>query len=209
MKKRVHEIAELVDGTVVGDGDVEITGVNRIQRAERGDLTFMVGDAYARFIESTQASAIMVPRGFSQGTKPLIQVADPYAAFVEVLEIIKKDIERHPSSIHPSAVIGENVVMGDNVALGPYVCIADDCQIGDGVILYAGVYVGHSSRVGDNTIIHANATVRERVVIGARCLIHSGAIIGGDGFGFEFRGGAQQKIPQVGTVVLGDDVEVG
>ena len=209
MKKKVREIAELVGGTVVSGDEVQIRGVNRIEHAQEGDLTFVTGPRYERLLGRTRASAIIVPRDISKCAKPLIQVDDPYAAFMRVLEVVREEVEQHPTHIHPAAAIGKNVTLGKNVAVGPYACIADDALIGDGVVVYAGAYVGRLSYIGAGTIVYPNATIRERVRIGARCIIHSGAVIGGDGFGFVEREGRWWKVPQVGTVVIGDDVEIG
>ena len=210
MDKSVGEIAELVGGSVAGDPSVRITGVNAIQYALLGQLTFLGNRQYLRFLESTDASAVLTTEEVASGAKALIHVKNPYLAFVKVIQ--ECDVvppPRHPRGIHPSAIVGRNVTLGKDAALDAHVYVSDDCVLGDGVVLYAGTYLGPSCRVGDNTVVYPNVTVREGVTIGARCVIHAGAILGSDGFGFAPVNDIWLKIPQVGTVIIEDDVEIG
>ena len=209
MNKTLNEIAGFIGGTVLGDGAVRITGLNGIKEASVGDLSFVADAAYLAYLDTTEASAILVPPGYANGKRPLIEVSDPYQAFAKLLKSVESECLSHPEGIHPTAVIGKNVTLGKNVALDSHVRIADDCEIGDDVVLYSGVYIGRGSGVGAGTVIFPNTTVRERITIGKRCLIHSNVAIGSDGFGFSRQDGAQGKIPQVGTVIIGDDVEIG
>jgi len=205
------DIADQVGGDIIGNPDTPITGLNGIREAQPGELTFLGSPQYISFLETTQASAIFVPRDFDKPhpTAALIQVDTPYAAFAMMLQAIEKEIRVHPSGQHPTAAIGENVTLGENVALDAHVRLADNCRIGSNVILYAGVYVGRHSAIGDNTIVYPNTSIREYVTIGRRCIIHSNVSIGTDGFGFTPMDGKRAKIPQVGTVEIGDDVEIG
>lgn len=210
MNTSVAEIAALVGGVVIGDGSTRITGVNGIKQARPGDLTFVSGARYLRFLEATQASAAIVGPGVQTGRIPLIQVEKPEISFWSVLkEVETTSISHPPAGIHPTAVIGSHVRLGAKVAIDAHVRIADHCVIGDGVVIYAGAYVGRESSIGGKTIIYPNVTIREQITLGARCIIHSGAVIGGDGFGFAPLEGTLYKIPQVGTVEIGDDVEIG
>lgn len=209
MNKTVNEIARLVNGAVVGDGEIRVTGVNGIREAQAGDLTFLGHARYLPYLETTRASAILVPQGCTNHGRVLIQVENPYAAFAQVLEDYENEIVCRPTGIHPTAVLGHNVRLGRNVALDAHVCIASDCEIGDDVILYAGVYVGAGCRIGPGTIVYPNTVIRDRSQIGARCLIHCNVSIGSDGFGFVLLDGVQRKIPQVGVVIIEDDVEIG
>ena len=209
MKTSVAEIAELVGGRVVGDGEVPITGVSGIRQAGPGDLTFVADPRYARHIDRSLAAAVLVGKTIARSSKPLIQVENPYQAFIVVVQQCHPCETHHPHGIAPSAVIGGNVRLGEGVALDAHTYVGDDSELGDGVVLYPGAYIGPGCRVGQGTVIYPNATIYERCTIGARCIIHGGVTVGGDGFGFEAVDGVHTKIPQVGTVEIGDDVEIG
>ncbi len=210
MNKSVYEVAEMVRGTVVGDGDVRITGLGGIVEAADGDLTFLGDPRFLPHLQTTGAAAVLVPEQCVNGTeKPLIQVFDPYRAFTLMLSEYEAETLKHPQGIHPTAAVGENVTLGEGVALDAHVVLSEGCSVGEGAVLYAGVYVGRGSSIGAGTVIYPNTTVREGVTIGARCLIHNNASIGSDGFGFHYANGALAKVPQVGLVIIGNDVEIG
>ena len=139
---------------------------------------------------------------------PLLRVKNPRLAFARVLELFYVAPYR-PLGISDKAVLGRNVVIGADPSIHPYAVIADDARIGDRVSIYPGVYVGRGSVVDDDSVIYANVSIREGVRIGKRVIVHSGAVIGSDGFGFVTDGGKHHKIPQVGGVVIEDDVEIG
>lgn len=209
MNVTVGEIAAQVGGSVIGDESVRLTGLNGIRQAGEGELSFISSARYMRYLDESKAAALLVPPSIREACMPLIQVADPYAAFLSVLDRFLPPRAAHPQGIHPSAVIGENVVLGRNVALDAHVTIASNAVLGDNVCLYAGVYIGHRARIGSDTVIFPNVSILEGVVVGARCTIHSGTVIGSDGFGYAPGPDGPRKIPQVGNVILGDDVEVG
>jgi len=209
MDLSVAEIAELVDGTVVGDGQVRVTGVNGIAEARPGDLSFLVDRRYLRYLHRTRAAALLVPEGVTEAAVPLIRVPDPYQAFAAVIERVRPARAPHPHGVHATAIIGQGVTLGEGVGIGPYVCIADGCTVGNRAVLYAGVCLGHGATVGEDTILYPHVVAREYVRIGARCIIHAGAVLGSDGFGFDPSEGGNRKIPQIGTVVVEDDVEIG
>ncbi len=209
MNVTVGEIAAQVGGCVIGDKSVRLTGMNGIRQAGEGDLSFISSSRYARYLDESKAAALLVPDSITEAPMPLIQVADPYAAFLAVLDQHLTPRAERPRGIHPSAVIGENVQLGRNVALDANVTIAANAALGDSVCLYAGVYVGSGARIGADSVIYPNASILEGVVLGDRCIIHSGAVIGSDGFGYAPSPAGPRKIPQVGNVILGDDVEVG
>lgn len=211
MKTSVAEIADLVGGKVIGDKTISITGLSGIRQASRGDLTFVSNDRYRPYVKETKASAVLAPLDIKEAPAPvsLIQVTNPYDAFLRVLQRFQPSPLRHPTGIHPTAVLDESVELGANVAIDSHVRVASGCVIGANTVLYSGAYVGRGSVIGPDVVVHPNATIREEVRIGARCIIHSGAIIGADGFGFTSDQEGHTKIPQVGGVVLGDDVEIG
>jgi UDP-3-O-[3-hydroxymyristoyl] glucosamine N-acyltransferase len=206
---RLEELAKMLNGSVVGDGSVEISGVAGIKEAKRGDITFLVNPKYESYVSSTRASAIIVGNGHREIPVPIVQVDNPYLAFLKAVRIFRGDTQKVEPGIHPSAVIGEGVKLGEGVAVGPLVVIEDDAEIGDGAVIMALCYVGARTKLGKKTFLYPNVNVREDVVIGQRVIIHSGAVIGSDGFGFAKDGEVYQKIPQVGTVEIGDDVEIG
>jgi UDP-3-O-[3-hydroxymyristoyl] glucosamine N-acyltransferase len=209
MKKTLKEIAELIDGEVAGDPGIVITGVSGIKEAKEGDITFLANPKYLPLIEKTNASAIITSKDVKSAPKPIIRTANPSMAFAKIVSLTEPGESRRPQGIHPTAVLGKNVSLGRDVAIGPYVVVEDDVSIGDKSVIYSGSFIGHHSRIGANCLIYANVSIRERITVGERVIIHSGTVIGSDGFGFATIEGLHHKIPQVGTVEIGDDVEIG
>lgn len=209
MRKTLTEVAELLDGEIVGDGKLIITGASGIKEANAGDITFVANSRYAHLMNQTKASAIIVSRDIASAVKPIIRTEDPSLAFAKIVSLLAPNEFHHPQGIHPTAVIGDKVKLGKDVSIQAYTVVEDNVEIGDRSILYAGVYVGHHSRIGSDVLIYPHVTIRERVEVGDRVIIHSGTIIGSDGFGFATVKGVHHKIPQIGTVVIEDDVEIG
>lgn len=209
MNTSTSEIAQLVGGTLVGDGAVRITGINSIRQARKGELTFLSDRRYNGFLERTQASAILVTRDVASSSRPIIQVDDPYAAIQQVLELDGVEPLGAEPGVHPTAIVDAAARVADNVSIGPHAVVGADTEIEAGVVVHAGVFIGAGSRIGADTLVYPNATIRERISIGARCIIHPGAVIGADGFGFNQVDGRHVKIPQTGIVRIGDDVEIG
>lgn len=204
------DIAAKVGGVVTGDGQVLITGLGKIQEAHQGELTFLANPRYAKFVASTRASAIILGEDF-QGECPIsaIRVKEPYFAFLKVARLFYPPEETLPVGIHPLAVVDQSAVLGPDVAIGPLAVIGRGVCLGREVKIYPGVVLYPKVKVGDYSVIHANVTVREDVEIGKRVIIHSGAVLGADGFGFVYEGGHYEKLPQTGTVIIEDDVEIG
>lgn len=210
MKKTLSEIASLVQGELVGNGDIIVTGISGIKEAREGEITFIANPRYIPLIDETQASCVITSKEVKSCPKPIIRTEDPSLAFARVVSLFfPEDKERHPKSIHPAAAIGKNVTLGKDIAVGPYAVIEDGARLGDRSIVYAGVYIGKNTQVGSDCIIYPQVVVREGITVGSRVIIHSGTIIGSDGFGFATVKGVHQKIAQVGTVVIEDDVEIG
>ena len=207
----VGEIARLLGGTVQGDPATEITGVNGLQEAGPGDLCFVRNDQYLPLIYETNAAAALIPKPVDPLPLPAaIVVAEPEQAFVRVLHLFAAERSPRPAAgVHERAFVSPGAVLGANVSIGPGVCVEEGAVLGDGVVLYAGAYIGRGSHIGPDTLVYPNAVIREGVRVGARCVLHAGACIGSDGFGFVPMGGVWMKIPQVGTVEIGDDVEIG
>lgn len=209
MQKTLKEIAEFVHGKIVGDPNVVIRGVSGIKEAQEGDITFLANPKYLNYIEKTNASAIITSLEVKSSPKPIIQSENPSLAFTKVVSFFSQVGIKHPKGIHPTAILGNDVVLGQGVAIGPYVVIEDNVGIGDNSIIYSGSFVGHHVNIGADTLIYSNVSIRELVSLGSRVIIHSGTVIGSDGFGFINVEGKHIKIPQIGTVVIEDDVEIG
>lgn len=209
MDMTVSEIAEKLSAPFVGDPDVRITGLNGIKEALKGDLTFLGNARFMPYLETTQASVVLVPTECTEVPKTVIHVPNPYASFAQLLALWEQETLTHPTDIHATAVIDESAQLGENVAIDAHAVLSAECKIGNNVVIYPGVYVGRGSHIGDGTVVYPNVTIREDVKIGKRCIIHNNVSLGSDGFGFVVVDGQQQKIPQVGGILVGDDVEIG
>jgi UDP-3-O-[3-hydroxymyristoyl] glucosamine N-acyltransferase len=209
MATTLKEIAKLIDGEVIGDETVAVSGVSGIQEAGSADITFLANPKYLAYLDKTKAAAVITSRDIKACLKPMIRVDNPSLAFTKVVSFILPQDLRHPSGIHPSAVIGKNVKLGKNTAIGPLVVIEDDVSIGDKTVIYPFCYIGRQAKIGSDTLIYSNVSIREGVSIGDSVIIHSGAVLGSDGFGFVTVEGRHHKIPQTGTVVVEDEVEIG
>ena len=211
MKITVDELAALVGGRVTGGvGGVAITGVASIQDATEGQITFLANQKYAPALKASRASAVLVPAGFDGETSAVrIEVADPMLALPRVLEKFAPPPIVFPPGVHPAAVVAPDAALGKDVSIQACAVIESGAKIGDGSVIGAHAYIGHGTSIGADCRIYPNVTIRERSLIGNRVTIHSGAVIGGDGFGYEFTGGKHVKIPQTGIVQIDDDVEIG
>jgi UDP-3-O-[3-hydroxymyristoyl] glucosamine N-acyltransferase len=204
----VEEIAALTQGTLLGRPDLVITGVAGLSEAGPGDLSFVTGEAASKEATSTRAIALLVPRPIDGLACAQIVVTNPALAMARVVE--KFFVPQRPAlGVNKLVSRGNDVVLGEGVSIWPFVTLDDRASIGRGTTLYPNVFVGEGSVIGEDCVIYPNVTIRERVTIGNRVIIHSGTVIGSDGFGYIQEGGRHHKIPQVGTVVIEDDVELG
>lgn len=209
MQKTLKEIAEFVHGEISGDANTVITGVAGIEDASCGELTFLANPKYRPFLDRTGASAVITSREIESASKPIIRTDNPSLAFVKAVSFIMPAEHAHPRGIHETAVVGKNVRLGKDAAVGAYTVIEDGVSIGDKTVIYPHCYIGRNCRIGGGGLLYSNVSVREEASIGERVIIHSGTVIGSDGFGFATVEGVHHKIPQVGTVVIEDDVEIG
>lgn len=209
IRMTLEEVARAVSGEVVGDKNIVITGISGIKEAKEGDLTFVANNKYISLMKNTRASAIITSKEIKKSNKPIIRTENPSLAFARMISLLSPDEISHPKGIDSRAAIGENVRLGKDVAIQPYVVIEDNAEIGDRTIIYAGSYIGAKTKLGNDCIIYPRVTIREKVVIGNKVTIHSGSVIGSDGFGFAAVCGVHHKIPQIGTVVIEDDVSIG
>ncbi|OGP59241.1 MAG: UDP-3-O-(3-hydroxymyristoyl)glucosamine N-acyltransferase, partial [Deltaproteobacteria bacterium RBG_13_52_11b] len=194
--------------TVIGDGDVDISGVAAIEEAQPGEITFISNPKYLSMLSVTKASAVIVSPNVTQRDKPLLSVANPYLAFAKILTLYTQKAYQ-PKGIDPQAWISPTARIGKEVTVYPFVCVGDGCSIGDQVTLYPGVSVGKDSSIGDGSILHAHVSIYPGTIIGKRVILHSGVVVGSDGFGYVKDGKKNVKIPQVGHVEIEDDVEIG
>lgn len=209
MEVTLRELVGVIGGDLSGDGSVVIGGVAGIREASPGSITFLANPRYEAFLESTRASAVIVPRGTVHAGKPLVFVDNPYLTFIRAVEFFVPNRNVKAPGIDATAVIAPSARIGSGVHVGPHVVIEAEASIGDGSTILAGTFIGRAAEVGPGCLIYPNATIRDEVRMGSRVIVHSGAVIGSDGFGFVREGDVYHKIPQIGTVLIGDDVEVG
>jgi len=204
------EIAALVEGQLIGDPKLVITGINDLGRATPEQISFLGNPRYVQAAKDSAAGAILVPaNGELELTAAQIRVTNPSAAFAKVFALFAPEPIRWEAGVHPSAVVGPGVKLGKDVHIGPHAVIDANSEIGDRAHIGAGVYLGHETKIGNDTFIYPNVTIRERSVIGNRVILHPGVVIGADGFGYEFQQGKHIKVPQLGYVQIDDDVEIG
>ena len=209
MQKTVAQIAEFLGGELVGDGSVLIRGVSGIKEAGQGEIAFLANPKYFSLLKTTTASALITSPQVKKAPRPIIRTENPSVAFARVVSLFFPAQNRRPEGIHPQAVIAKDATIGKNVAIQAYCVIEPEAQIADNTVIYAGSYIGPQAKIGKNCLIYPHVSIREKVIIGNGVIIHNGAVIGSDGFGFSKVQGMHHKIPQIGTVVIEDNVEIG
>jgi UDP-3-O-[3-hydroxymyristoyl] glucosamine N-acyltransferase len=202
------EIAGQLEGEVLGDSAAVLTGFATAENAKSGDLTFAENAEYFAAAEQSAATAIIAGKEFTSNHKTVIRVANPRLAFARALATFFPEPAFKPG-IHPSAVIAASAKIDPTAHIGPHCTIGERVKIGAGCAVQAGSVVGDDSLLGDGTNLFPNVTIYARSQIGQRVRVHSGTVIGSDGFGYVLDAGIQRKVPQIGNVVIGDDVEIG
>ena len=208
MKASLFEIASLVQGVVVGNEHLIISALSPIDDITANALVFAEGTDNLKRAESSNASAILVANNTRDVNKPIIQVANPFVAFIKLLNHFYPKCKPE-AGIHPTAVISKNVILGKGVAIAPYVVIESGSVIGDNCVIKSHVHIGHHVTLGEDTTIHPHVTIYDNCKIGSRVFIHASTVIGSDGFGYTLDDGQHLKVPHVGHVVIHDDVEIG
>jgi len=208
MAKTLQELADHLGGETTGDPSTLIMGLGTLDSALAGQITFLANPRYAAKVETTHASAIVLPYKAESFGRNGIVVANPYLAFAKLLALFTSR-PRVARGIMTGAFIGEGVTIGEDVSIYPGAYIGDGTHIGDRVTIYSNVTLYEGVIVGDDVTLHAGVSVRDGSRIGNRVTIHNGAVIGGDGFGYAPDGDDWYKIPQIGIVILEDDVEIG
>ncbi len=203
----LSDLAKLVNGVVIGNGNIEIKGIKGLDDVGPDEITMA---ATARVLDTaiqSKAVAIIVPSNVVEVSKPVIQVPNPRLAFAQILNFFTPSVKCSPG-IHPTAVVGINFT-GEGSQIGPQVYIGADVSIGKGSIIHPGAVIEDRVKIGENSIIHSNVVIRKDCIIGNDVQIHAGTVIGADGFGYVTEKGKHYKIPQVGIVVIEDEVEIG
>lgn len=213
MKFTLGQIAALLGAEVVGNPAIEVFTISKIEEAQAGSITFLSNPKYTPYIYTTQASAVIVSRDFMpQGavTAALLRTDNPYNAFTMLLEFAEKALRGFKSGIEQPCHIAPSAKIGANVYIGAFAYIGDGAVIEEGASIYPNSYVGDFAKVGKNSTLFANVSLYHHCEIGANCIIHAGTVIGSDGFGFAPQAdGSYRKIPQLGNVVVEDNVEIG
>ncbi|MEN6521679.1 MAG: UDP-3-O-(3-hydroxymyristoyl)glucosamine N-acyltransferase [Armatimonadota bacterium] len=205
---RVRELAEIVGGSVDGPDDIPITGAASISDAEQGDIVLAEDQRYFDAAARCKASAILAESGACEG-KSVIHVDNPRKAFVEILKVFAPVVSAPRAGIDPNCRVGERIAIGKGASVGYGSYIGDDVSIGDGTIIHPLVFLGDGVRIGAGCVIHPNVTIYFGCELGSNVTVHSGTVIGSDGFGYIPVDGRLSKVPQIGNVVIEDDVEIG
>jgi UDP-3-O-[3-hydroxymyristoyl] glucosamine N-acyltransferase len=207
----VAELAGRVGGEVSGDGTRRIRGVATLESAGPADLSLVANRKYLPYVAATRAAAVLVAQALEDrlpAELTRIRVRDPHVALGEAIRLLHPPT-RHPTGIHPTAVVEDDVELGAEVSVGPFAVIEAGAVLGDRVRIGPHSVVGAGSRLGVDTLLHPHVTLYPGTVLGERCIVHSGARLGSDGFGYAWTGTEHRKVPQVGGCRLGDDVEIG
>lgn len=193
-----------------GDAGAPIYGAAPLSEAGCDDITFFANPLYLPALRKTKAAAVLVPLDFAEDiASARIRVANPSLAFARLVAAFSPEPVTFPPGIHPTAIVAADATVADDASIQPYAVIESGAVIGAGTVIGAHAYIGHQTRIGGQCLIYPNVTIRERCLVANRVIIHSGAVIGADGFGFEFVEGKHVKIPQTGIVQIDDDVEIG
>ncbi|ADL13683.1 UDP-3-O-(3-hydroxymyristoyl)glucosamine N-acyltransferase [Acetohalobium arabaticum] len=207
MEVPLKELAELVDGEIIGEVELIISGVGGVENVAKGEITFAQSDEYLTKAESSLAAAVIVADEI-ESDKTLLKVDNPRLAFAKIAHEFEPELYK-TNEIHSTAVIADDVECGSNVSIGPQVTIESGVSIGDNVRIAAGAHIGSQVKIGAETIIHPNVVIMHQTEVGNRVIIHPGAVIGSDGYGFETTSEGHYKVPQLGNVIIEDDVELG
>ena len=206
--KKVSELAAHVGGRVIGHGDIRIYRVASLDSAGEGDIAYVEDEKFFEAANRTKASCVIAPAGVDVKAPCRIEVKNPKLAFALIAELLHPPKTREPE-IHPTAVIAPNADIALQVFIGAFVCVGENSTIGSGTQVRAGAKIGDNVTVGSDCVIHPNVFLEDGVTIGSRVILHAGVVIGADGFGYVRGDVSYHKFPQIGTVVIEDDVELG
>ena len=207
MKKTLGEIARFLGGRLAGDEGITITGATNIEAAGETEITF-AAPPHIEEAKASRAAAVLLPEDVQDFPLPAVHVKEPRAAFAKLLELFTPPLHL-PAGVSPQAFVAKTAEVADSACILPFAVVDEHAKIGAGAVLYPHVYVGQYAEIGEASVLHASVTVRERCRVGRRCVLHANAVVGSDGFGFTTADGVHTKVPQVGNVVVEDDVEIG
>ena len=212
MEFTAQAIAQFLGGSVEGNPDVKVNTVAKIEEGHTGALSFLANPKYAHYIYETESSIVLVNNDFvaeAPVKTTLVRVSNAYEAFASLLQLYAQS-KKQKKGVEPQSFIHSSAKVGENLYLGAFAYISENAVVGNNVKIYPNAYVGDNVKIGSNTIIYPSATVYEDCVIGNNCVIHAGVVIGADGFGFApGEGDDYKKIPQIGNVIIEDNVEIG
>jgi UDP-3-O-[3-hydroxymyristoyl] glucosamine N-acyltransferase len=206
--RSLGELAALVGGNVEGDPTLEIQGFASLESAGPGDLSFLTAPRHLDAARRSAAAALIAPPDLDLAGRPAIRVPQPYAAIAAVLPLFFPEPAAAPG-IHPTAHVSDSARVSEEAAVGAFTVVAERSVVEAGAVLHPHVFVGPDCHIGEGTVLHPHVVLRARVVVGRRVIVHPGSVLGADGFGYVFEGQAHRKIPQVGRLVVEDDVEIG
>jgi len=207
----LREIAEQVGGTLLGEEGLPVSGVASIEQAREGEIAVLTNPAYRKLLKECKASAIVVGEGLEIGDlkgRNLIVVKDAPRAYLGIARLFDKQRER-AKGVHPMAVVSHGASIADGVSVSAYACIEEGAVLDRDVTIYPFVYVGSNARIGEGSTIYPHVTIYAGTVLGKRVTVHAGTVLGADGFGYMWDGKSHAKIPQLGILEIGDDVEIG
>jgi len=206
---RLADLAQAIQAELIGDGETQLSGVATLERAEPHQLTFLANPRYRPQLAITRAGAVIVGESDRNGTQVArLVVRNPYASYARAAQLLHPE-DRPAPGIHPTAVIDPSAFIAPDCSIGPYTTIGAGAQVHTGVVLGAGVRIGREVTIGAGTRLHDGVTVYNSCEMGRACILHSGVVIGADGFGMAWSGSEWIKIPQIGRVVIGNEVEIG
>lgn len=204
----VTELAARVGAEVIGNGDLLISGIRPLEEAGPEHLSFYHNRRYLEAARASRAGALLVAEAALFPGRTLLVRPDPYVALAELLELFHPAV-RPPAGVHPSAVVALSAQLGEGVSVGPHVAIGEGVVVGERTVIGAGCVLGEGVSVGADTVLHPRVVIEPFCRLGSRCIVHAGVVIGSDGYGFATVGGVHRKVPQVGVVVIEDEVEIG
>lgn len=207
--KTLGELAEYVGGRVVGDSNIAINSAATLGRAGEGDISFLANTKYEKQMQTTKAGAVIVGKETPNVSVPLLIAEDPYYAFMQIMVLLHGYRKHKKVGISPRAIISDSAKIGADCHIHDFVTVSDDAKVGDGCIIYPGVCIGQGATIGNDCIIYPNVAIYDGCKIGNRVIINANSVIGNDGFGYATHKGIHHKIPQIGIVVIEDDVEIG
>ncbi len=207
--KTLGELAEYVGGRVCGDPNVVIGSASTLGRAGEGEISFLANSKYEKQLRTTKASAVIVGKEMANTSVPLLVADDPYYAFMQIMVLLHGHRKHKKVGISPRSLISDSAKIGADCHVHDFVIVADEVRVGDGCIIYPGVHIGEGAQIGNDCIIYPNVAIYDGCRIGNRVIINANSAIGEDGFGYASYKGVHHKIPQIGIVIIEDDVEIG